>query len=184
MRRTRPRLLALLALTRFALVALALVLGCKGSPSPPSPAPSASAPARPFPTSVAEAETLHDGGATWTNEEVRRYYVGVVATIGPSNERWKQEGVAVEERARRAFGIRHDARLTARAMMSDSADVELLRRRDQAKYGHPDGPTFEELVEKGKAAGKTGDAVYEGIVASAQRTDERVNDLFGAKGKP
>jgi hypothetical protein len=177
----RPRL-RLLALTRLVVIALALVLGCKGSPSQPSPSPSASAPAKPYPTSVADTETLKKGGATWTNEEVRRHYDEAVATIGPSNERWRQEGVAAEERARRAFGIRHDARLTARAMMSNASEVELLRQRDQAKYGHPDGPTFEELVEKGKAAGKTGDAVYEGIVASAQRTDARVDELLGAKG--
>ena len=183
MRRRRD---AFLALTRLVLVALAVALGCKASPSPPSPSgsASASAQARPYPTSVAQADALKKGGASWTNEEIRAYYNRLVTTIGPSNERWKHEGLAAEERARRAFGIRHDARLTCRAMMSDPGEVELLRRRDESKYGHPDGPTFEELVEKGKASGKTGDAVYEGIVQSAQRTDEKVNEAYGVRRAP
>lgn len=182
MRRRRD---AFLALTRL-LLALAITLGCKASPSPPSPSPSTSTSAqtKPWPTSVAQADALEKGGASWTNEGIRAYYNRLVTAIGPSNERWKQEGLAAEERARRAFGIRHDARLTCRAMMSDPAEVEVLRRRDESKYGHPDGPTFEELVEKGKASGKTGDAVYEGIVASAQRTDEKVNAAYGVRKAP
>lgn len=181
MRRRRD---AFLALTRVLLVALAIALGCEGSPSPPPPSASASAQAKPYPTTVAQADALKKGGASWTNEEIRAYYNRLVTTIGPSNERWKQEGLAAEERARRAFGIRHEARLTCRAMMSDPGEVELLRRRDESKYGHADGPTFEELVEKGKASGKTGDTVYEGIVASAQRTDEKVNEAYGVRKAP
>jgi hypothetical protein len=173
-----------LALTRLLVLAIAILLGlgCKPSPSP-SPASSAAL-AKPYPSTVAEADTLRQGGASWTNEEIRVYYNKVVTTIGPSNERWKQEGLPAEERARRAFAVRHDARLTSRAMMSDRAEVELLRLRDQEKYGSPDGPTFDMLVEKAKKAGTTGDAVYDGIIASSQRTDEKFNEAFGVKRAP
>jgi hypothetical protein len=166
----------LVAFAGVLVLVLGVALGCK-----PSPAPS---PAGPLPTSVAQAETLKKGGAAWTNEQIRVYYNQVVATIGPADDGWKREGLPVEERARRAFAIRHDARLTSRAMMTDPHEVDDLRRRDQEKYGNPDGPTFELLVESGKKKGATGDAVYEGIVASAQQTDAKVNALFGIGKKP
>jgi hypothetical protein len=121
---------------------------------------------------------------SWTNEEIRIYYNQVVTTIGPANEKWKQEGLSAEARARRASEIRHNARLTCRAMMSSPEEVEDLRKRDQEKYGNPDGPTFEQLVENAKKKGAAGDAVYEGIISSAQRTDEKTNAAYGIKGTP
>jgi len=172
----RP-LLAFLRLVQIVALALAIGLGC--TPSPP-----ASAVAKPAPTSVVEAETLKKGGVSWTNEEVRVYYNEIVGTIAAANDRWKQEGLPVEERARRASRIRHDARLTCRAMMASRDEVEDLRRRDQDKYGNPDGPTFEHLVESARKKGVTGDAIYEGIIASAQRTDAAVNAAFGIKRGP
>jgi hypothetical protein len=172
----RPRVACarLLVLAHVVLLAVAVAFGCKPSPSS-GPAPSA----KPYPTSVAAADELKKGGATWTNEEIRVYYNQVVSTIGPSNEQWKRDGLPAEERARRAFTIRHDARLACRAMMASSSDVEDLRKRDQEKYGQPDGPTFEQLVDSGKKKGAAGDAVYEGIIASAQKTDETYNRAFG-----
>jgi hypothetical protein len=138
---------------------------------------------RPIPTSSAQAEALKKTGVAWDDGEVRAYYLRTVASIGPSNEGWKRGGVAAEERARRAFQVRHDARVTARAMMKDPSEVRLLELRDQQKYGHPDGPTFDELVAHQKEKGLTGDAVYEAIVESAQRTEGIVNELSGARGK-
>ena len=49
--------------------------------------------------------------------------------------------------------MRHTARLAARAMMADPTEVELLRARDMALYGHADGPTFAFLVEQGRRSG-------------------------------
>jgi hypothetical protein len=54
-----------------------------------------------------------------------------------------------------------------------------LRARDQEKYGNPEGPTFEYLVEKGKKDGKADDAVYEGIIASASKTNPDINAALG-----
>lgn len=167
----------LVALAQVLLLAHTLALGCARAPAGPSPV-------KPHPTSVAQTDTLRKTGASWTNEEVRVYYNQLVATIGPGSEQWKREGLSAEERARRAYAIRHDARLTCRAMMTDPHEVEDLRRRDVEKYGNPDGPTFDQLVESGRKKGATGDAIYEGIIASAQRTDEKANTAFGIKRTP
>jgi hypothetical protein len=185
-----PLLSRLIVLAWVAILALAISLGCKlrPGPSPDSASDSASASAslaeKPHPTSAAEARALKKRGISWTNGEIRVYYNQLVSTIGPSDEQRKKEGLPAEERARRAFEVRHEARLTSRAMMANDSEVDDLRRRDQEKYGNPDGPTFEQLVESGKKKGATGDAVYEGIVASAQRTDEGVNAAFGIQRKP
>ena len=165
-----------LRLLRLVLVAL-LVVGCR------SGAPAGDAPgSEPSPTSAAQAEALKESGVAWDNAEIRAFYLRTIATIAPSDDRWKRENVPAEERGRRAFQIRHDARMTARAMMKDPAEVELLRARDREKYGGPDGPSFDQLVAHEKEKGLAGDAVYEAIVASAQRTDGAVNEVFGLKG--
>lgn len=162
-------LLSLIALS------LAITLGCARS-APPAP--------KPYPTSIAAVDELKKGGVSWTNEEIRAHYNVVVGAIAKENERWKQEGLSVEERAKRAYQIRHDARLLSRAMMGSGIEVQLLERRDREKYGSPDGPTFDWLVESAKKKGVTGDAVYEGIVESSQRTDEATNAAFGVKKAP
>jgi hypothetical protein len=162
---------------------VALALGC----SPRSTALSAERTAellaaKPFPDSLAQVEELREQGVSWTNQEVRLHYNRIVGTIGPANERWKQEGLPTEERARRAYTMRHDARLLTRAMMSDAKEVEELRTRDLETYGNPDGPTFEQLVERQRSKGVSGDAVYQAIIDSSQRTNEAVNKRFGLQG--
>jgi hypothetical protein len=181
-----PRtLFRIVALSLWLLASLAVPVGCKPSPGPaPGASASVGAAARPYPKTEAEAEALKKDGTSWTNQEIRVHYNQVIATIGPSNEAWKKQGLPAEERARRAFAIRHDVRLTARAMMASASDVDLLRQRDQEKYGNPDGPTFDQLVDQNKKKGAAGDAVYEAIIASAQRTDEAFNAAFGVQRSP
>jgi len=169
----------------FSIGALLLsgALGC-GAPAEPSTPPSPpTAHAAALPSSVEEARALRGKGVSWTWAEIRDHYLSLVTRIGTANDEWKKAGVGAEERARRAFKIRYDARVLSRAMMSDAKDVELMESRDQRRYGHPDGPTFEELVEKEKKNGRAGDAVYEAIIASAQRTDPIVNELVGPSEK-
>ncbi len=174
----------IVALAVLILASLGAYAGCKpSSGSAPAPACAAAA-GKPYPKTVAEAEELKKGGSCWTNQEIRVYYNQVVGTIGPSNEEWKKQGLPVEERARRAFQVRRDVRMTCRAMMGSASEVDDLRKRDQEKYGHPDGPTFESLLEHGKKKGTTGDALYEGIITSAQHTDEGVNAAFGIHKGP
>ena len=55
--------------------------------------------------------------------------------------------------------------------MASPAEVELLRNRDLALYGNPDGPTFEQLVASRHERGFSGDALYLEIIRGAQTTD-------------
>lgn len=134
---------------------------------------------KPFPDSSAQVASLRQSGVVWTNGEIRAFYLRRVAAIAPADQQWKKEGLPAVERAHRAFQMRKDARLLTRAMMADRAEVAALGVRDQEKYGSPDGPTFEWLVAHEQQRGHAGDAVYEAIVESAQRTDRSVNEAFG-----
>lgn len=144
-----------------------------GAPAEPWPA------GLPKPADVAEAQRLRAAGTSWTNKQARQLYLERVAEIAAADAKWRADGLPAEERARRAFAIRSGARRTARAMMGDASEVAALQERDRAKYGDPDGPTFEFLVEKARAKGLAGDALYESIVESAQRTDAGVNRGMG-----
>ena len=64
--------------------------------------------------------------------------------------------------------------MRAREGMSPE-DVRKLESRDVEKYGHPDGPTFEQMLDRARSSGLRGDAVYEGVVESAQRSDPFFN---------
>lgn len=114
-----------------------------------------------------------------TNTEIRQWYLEQVAHIPELNKQWLAKGLSARERAETAWRIRHEARLAARALMTDQAEIELLRARDVAAYGNPNGPTFKFLVEKLKGAGLDEDAVYEAIIEGSYRTDTRVNRKFG-----
>ncbi len=143
------------------------------------------APGDPWPSGLArpadasEAATLRASGVAWTDRQVRQLYLERVAEIGPTDQRLRSEGQSASARARAAFQARHDARVTARAMMQDSAAIDALRARDLEKYGTPDGPSLEYLVERARAKGLEGDAVHESIIESAQRTDAATNRSLG-----
>jgi hypothetical protein len=113
-----------------------------------------------------------------TNAEIRQWYLEQVSRIPELVRQWTQQGLSVEERARKAWRIRHDTRLQARSMMAEQSEVELVRQRDIKKYGNPNGPTFSSLVEKFREKGYEGDALYEAIIEGASRTDENINRLF------
>ncbi len=118
-----------------------------------------------------------------TNREIRSWYHKRVETIPEQDARWKRAGIPVEERALRVYEIRRRARLEARSMMADPADIEAVRERDRKKYGNPDGPSFEWLVERSRRRGKSGDTLYEEIIRGAPRTDAQVNSEFGSHKK-
>jgi hypothetical protein len=164
---------------RFALVALCLagpaLAGCAREEAAVEAWPDG----LPRPKDAAEAERLEQTGTRWTNRQARQLYLERVAAIAGEVERWKAEQIPAEEQARRAYQLRHDARMTARAMMSDPAELAALQERDRAKYGHPDGPTFDWLMARNQAKGLEGDAAYLAIVESAQKTDAAVNQSLG-----
>jgi len=113
------------------------------------------------------------------NEEIRQWYVEQLSHIPELNRQWIAAGLSVRVRAERAWRIRHEARLEARAMMADPIEIELLRVRDIAVYGSPDGPTFEFLVEQGRRAGLEEKAIYEAIIDGSYRTDREINRRLG-----
>lgn len=165
------------------LLALSLVaVGCKSNAAAdeikPADCPAFTEKGR-LPATPAEAEAQHQKGTSWSNREIRARYVCWATSIGGQVEQWKAEGVPLPERAKRAFQARHDARMTARAMMSNPEAVRALEARDRGKYGTPDGPTFEWLVKRAEEKGLTGDAVFEEIITSAQRTDAATNSAMG-----
>ena len=110
-----------------------------------------------------------------TNKEIRQWYIDEVSTISRLNQQWLQQGIAIEERAIRAWQIRHDARIRAREMMEKPDEVELLRQRDIRFYGSHDGPSFEYLVRQAVARGLQGKEIYQSIINSSSLTDEQVN---------
>ena len=118
-------------------------------------------------------------GEKISNTEVRTWYNKQVATIADRNAEWEKAGFPVDERAFLAWGIRHNARVEAREMMEKKREVKKLQRRDKRKYGNPDGPTFGYLVEKYQEEGLTGNAIYEAIIESSQRTNKKVNEQHG-----
>lgn len=162
----------------------ALILGlsaCEPQPAEDVKAadcPVLAAPGR-LPETPEAAAALHDKGTAWSNRDIRARYVCAAIGIGVLNEQWKAQGLAASERAKRAYQVRHDARVTARAMMASAAEVQALKERDREKYGDPDGPTFDWLVKKAEQKGLSGDAVFEEIITSAQRTDAAVNKSLG-----
>lgn len=105
--------------------------------------------------------------------DIRRWYNYQVVALPVINQRWIETGSSLEERARRAYDIRHRARINARYMMVDGA--EALRKRDMAKYGNPDGPTFTYLIDKSLAKGMTRQQAWQAIIETSSRTDNSYN---------
>jgi hypothetical protein len=116
-----------------------------------------------------------------TNGEIRAWYRKRISEISKINEEWIAHGSSLEQRARRAWQIRHNARIEARSMMEAVAEVEDLRERDFRLYGNRDGPTFDQLVQENLKRGIRIDEVYERIINGAQTANPEVNKLFKAK---
>lgn len=114
----------------------------------------------------------------FTNREVREWYLNEVASIPLLNEQWQADGVSLADRAWRAWDIRHRARVAARALMGDLREVDMLHKRDLAKYGNPDGPSFDQLLAKANDSGLSDDQAYEQILASSTTTDATTNRKF------
>jgi hypothetical protein len=65
-----------------------------------------------------------------------------VAEISKLNLEWVAQGRSLEEPARHAWQIRHEARTEARSVMESAVEIEELQARDLRLYGNPDGPTL------------------------------------------
>ncbi len=116
----------------------------------------------------------HVGLDSSENCAIRLWYNEQVAVIPGLMTSLSERGVALKGRAHCAYGVRHQARMAARAVMPSQFDVALLRLRDFYTYGDFDGPDFSELVDE-----KSDSATYKAIIASAQRTNKAVNEQCG-----
>lgn len=116
-----------------------------------------------------------------TNEQIRQWYNDQVSVVPQLNEQWIKDGLSADIRAKKAYEIRHNARIKAREMMQNKEEVKLLQERDMKKYGNPDGPTFEYLVKQNRDNGLTGNDIYEAIVNSSERTNKEYNEKYGVK---
>ncbi len=164
------------------LLVLALLLSCAPSVDDlRGECPALTAAGR-LPATVAEAAARRAGGEVWSNREIRARYVCAAVGIGAQDAQAAAQGRTWEQRAHLAFEARHEARMTARAMMADPGEVAALEARDLEKYGDPHGPSFAWLEGRARDKGLQGDAIYQSIVEGAQRTDEATNRLFGLGG--
>jgi hypothetical protein len=77
-----------------------------------------------------------------SNAEIRKWYLDQLTRIPSLNQQWIEKGISLKERALRAWGFRHRRRSEARTFMANEHEVEMLRQRDLAVYGSPNGPTF------------------------------------------
>lgn len=119
------------------------------------------------------------------NRLVRRWYARMLEFIPEADRAFEEEGSSCRERAHRAWRIRMYARQTARSMMRDPREVDALRSRDAAVYGHPDGPTFEgardralRRLQSGSGVFVTDRAVDEELIRSASRSNPHARALF------
>ena len=164
-----------------ALVAALALFGC--SSSGPAVDLAARCPAvladAALPATSAEATAKRGAGGRWDDRAIREVYVCRVRTIASDDEARRAAGAGAEARARAAYETRRAARLLARAMMGDRAEVAALEARDREKYGAPDGPSWDWLVARARDKGLGGDDVFLSIVESAQRTNEAVDERLG-----
>lgn len=113
--------------------------------------------------------------------EARDWYHQQLARIPELVQSWTAEGIPLEQRARRAYEVRRNARLAARERMASRGGVETLSIRDAKKYGASDGPSFDALVEKQIGKGKSLEEAYLAVIESSQRSDDGYDQRFGGK---
>ena len=114
-------------------------------------------------------------GIPKTNCEIRLWYNFQVVAVGVINKKWEEDGIDLKTRAKKAYELRHQARVNARFMMQNKTEVKALQARDMKKYGNPDGPTFEYLLKKNTDNGLSLEAAYQSIIDSSSRTDSGYN---------
>jgi hypothetical protein len=112
------------------------------------------------------------------NFEARKWYLDKISSIPAMDAEAARTGVPLEERARRAWKIRHEARRQTRRLMSDRVAVGFARLRDRVVYGHPDGPSFEQLIAEGRREGLTVDQTLLAIIQGATSTNTLIDWIF------
>ena len=121
---------------------------------------------------IRAATHSHYAAATLTNDETRTVYTTFELRMREVSQQLLRDGIDVEERARTLYELRASIRTWTRALMQDRETADSLT-------AHEPNPTFEALVERQRAKGLEGDAVYEAIIASATRSRASVNQALG-----
>lgn len=123
-------------------------------------------------------------------KNIRENYKKTISSIAKTIENIDD----LEEKARTAYEIRHNARLKARALMQKYLTLGLFKStclniRDYFVYGNSDGPTFESLIDtffkKNRDLNREKDmnAAYTKIIQSSQSTNNIVDSWFGVSKK-
>lgn len=112
-----------------------------------------------------------------TPKKVRAWYLHTIAHIPHVIQCCRLWHTPLLLQAFLAFYIRHLARVIARDFTPEPL-LETLRQRDTVKYGHPNGPTFPELVEQDWHKTHNVDQALDDVIASSERTDGTVNQRY------
>jgi filamentous hemagglutinin len=99
------------------------------------------------------------------NIEARRWYHQELARIPRRIDR----SHPLEQQARQAYRLRHDAQIQARRAMQDRRSATAL----------PEPRTWEALVARYRAAGLSGDAVWQAILDAASRAGRTIDEAAG-----
>lgn len=108
------------------------------------------------------------GKGSLSNVEARKWYLEHEAKIPDMID----SSLPLEDQAKQAYNLRNQFRTEARELMADRVTAEYLYKTDK-------NLTWEELIDKQKAKGFTGDDIYREIIASAQRSRKSVNKSLG-----
>jgi hypothetical protein len=110
-----------------------------------------------------------------TNEEIRKQYNQQISEgISKLKADIKRQNRSPNmSDAKKAYDIRHQAKINERAKMK-VGEAMILRARDMRVYGHPNGPNFQQVVQKEQRKGK-GD-IARSIINSAERTNKKWNN--------
>lgn len=142
--------------------------GSKSPTSPTSAAPSTSASPPTPATPVLVEKYQRAPAASLSNVEARKWYLEQEAKIPQIIDR----NASLETQAKQAFNFRNEIRTAARDAMADRDAAAKLMREER-------NITWEQLVEKKRKEGFTGDDVYREIINSSQKSRKSVNDKLG-----
>jgi hypothetical protein len=112
------------------------------------------------------------GAESLSDEEARTMYVHGELRMRQVHAELAAAGVALEERARRMWGLRIALRTWTRRLMSNTPLAVWLADNER-------NPTFEQLVALNERRGLVGDDVYEAIIASSTQSRPKVNEELG-----
>lgn len=115
-------------------------------------------------------ESFIEEKGSMVNCDAREWYNDTINTILEVDFHLISVEASEQERARCAYQIRHQARVSARNDMESAISMASARVYDLLKYSDFDGPKFEYFTEDKKMS-------YADIIKSAQRTNSNVNGL-------